>query len=228
MCIRDRHDRECQSVDIKKALMNVGVIEEDIVIYPNQSYSKDDPTYQLTKYLNDPKGVFITNQNFFVGMEASSMVYCFGGNTSNIRCHLMRAVENLCVLQLILKLEISPREFTLDGTNLCLKFIDCAKSLKGNVSVCETCSNNQKLNHSKDKDIGKEETEETSSKIHKLKKKFEQFEMAQTNSDEMNSNQVIVCRPCQIAWLRGHVVTRMLIKNADCICNKISQCLFAK
>ena len=134
------HGDALMSSDIKDCLVAIGVQEKDVLTYPDHSANSIE---QLEEYLHKPHGIFVTNERFFVGMEANAMVYLFVSsiegdyNNKSIRCHLMRAVSQLCVVELFRE---DRYNFVFEDANLCSEFIDCAKILKMFAFKCETCA----------------------------------------------------------------------------------------
>ena len=111
------HDNDLNSFVIKKTLMDElekGVEKEGseddflnkikthpdlIYVYPDYL---EEPLDQL-EFLNNPNYILVTHAKYFVGCEAPNVILCVSSSSPSlsVRCHLMRAVSNLIVIQMI-------------------------------------------------------------------------------------------------------------------------------
>ena len=82
---------------IKNALLNCGVEEEDIFVHTFESkHTKED----IKTFLRNQNGFLICQDELFTGMEAKSVVYCISDNDyeKNVRVNVMRACEKLNIV----------------------------------------------------------------------------------------------------------------------------------
>ena len=96
----------------------------------------------MRRFLENPDGVLICEDECFVGMEARAVVYCvdeFYGNDKNIRCHLMRATDELTIIYVFDKDSFGYLDF---GAAILPIFPQCKNVMENIAWQCETCSDN--------------------------------------------------------------------------------------
>lgn len=133
------------SKDIQKSLIECGEEENNILRHPQKR--NNDNVERLKHYLRNPNGFYIVPQDNFVGMEAKSIIFFIGArgdetdidNTTSIRCHILRAVSNLIIIQSLNINEYGNKYmFVLDNVDVDPSFIQCQGEMKFDACKCKS------------------------------------------------------------------------------------------
>ena len=140
--------------EIKSALLELGVQEEDILCHTLDSTTSKD---EMKAFLLNPKGVLICQDECFIGMESFSVVYFVADfdSDSNLRCHLMRASSELDIVYAFNKTmhkhidfgtaAILPQFIKCDdvmevGKSKQVLVWKCSEPCKNDVPFCKSCA----------------------------------------------------------------------------------------
>ena len=200
------HDDLFNSKDIKNDLMSANEENKDnIYIYPKYETenSTENGEEDFDKFIVNPKGVLITDEKFYVGMETQNVVYLTRCIYSSVRCSFMRAVSNLVVIHLIEYVA----NFTFGDASLDPHFLTCEENMKTNAYQCETC----KKYKVKEIQTGDDDDENCDPKL----------------LGQSINNELMVCKSCSVGCHQGHSLKKLNLKR-DLKCDLKSECLCHK
>ena len=147
------NSRQLPAALIQKSLIDSGVEQEQIIIHPQKA--KGDTIDELETFLGDPKGFYVVPDSNYDGMEARAVIYCLDNdfddchvdslnamhpnNITSIRCHLSRAVSELCVIH---PFEVNSyryeNTFLFNSVEIDTRFMSCTKEMKYWAFICQS------------------------------------------------------------------------------------------
>ena len=126
----DPHDLDMKQ--LRDILIKCGEKENSITLHPDKS--SDESIEKLEAFLANPIGTYLVPQDSFTGMEARNIILILSeheffrsDDTIFVRCHLSRAVSNLCVIQ---ELKNDQSDYMLPSMDVDGSFLKCCKELK--------------------------------------------------------------------------------------------------
>ena len=126
----DPHDFDMKQ--LRDILIKCGEKENSITLHPDKS--SDGSIEKLEAFLANPIGTYLVPQDSFTGMEARNIIlilsehdFFHSDDTIFVRCHLSRAVSNLCVIQ---ELKNNQSDYMLPSMDVDGSFLKCCKELK--------------------------------------------------------------------------------------------------
>ena len=126
---------------IKASLIKCGIKSEDI--FHHSLDTTHNTKEDMRKFLLNPNGVLICQDECFIGMEACSVVYCVDdfAHGKNLRCHLMRATSDIRVIYSFKKSNNSNIVF---GTApVSSQYVQCEDVMSKAIWICQTCETNK-------------------------------------------------------------------------------------
>ena len=139
-------ERSLSSEEIKKALLECGEEEDNILLHPDKS--KNESPTRLINYLKQPKGIYVVPFDKFVGMEANSVIYIISqrnddkyDDIKSIRCNISRAVAQLSIIMEMREgtfFNSASTKILFHSAEVDPTFVECRKTIKFNAFKCNS------------------------------------------------------------------------------------------
>jgi len=136
------HDEYFETDQLSNAIQSKKSQNDQVFTYPPNKEELSPSLDYLNELMeNKVHGFLVLKDKAFKGAEAMNLIFLIHehGNSSDMRCNMLRCISNLSIIQMIIEHEF----FKFDKVRIFDNFMSCFKNCKTFIYLCETCTKEQ-------------------------------------------------------------------------------------